>query len=60
MKFAIDVAYLDEQGNVLRISRMKSMRLGAPVMKARSVVEAEAGAFERWGLKLGDTVELRE
>jgi len=30
------------------------------VWKATTVVEAEAGAFERWGLKVGDQVELRE
>ena len=60
MKFEIDVAHLDEQGTVLRITRMPRHRLGAPVWRARAVVEAERGAFERWGLHLGDVVELRE
>ena len=60
MRFAIDVAYLDAAGNVLKVVRIGRYRVGVPVSKARSVVEAEAGAFERWGLHLGDVVELRE
>ena len=29
-------------------------------MKARTVIEAEAGAFARWGLHVGDIVELHQ
>jgi uncharacterized membrane protein (UPF0127 family) len=29
------------------------------VWSASWVVEAEAGAFARWGLRVGDTIELR-
>jgi len=60
MRFAIDVAYLDAAGTVLKTTQMRPHRLGAPVRHAHSVVEAEAGAFHRWGLKVGDVVELRE
>ena len=60
MKFAIDVAYLDPDGVVLKVVQMHRHRIGMPVWKAATVVEAQAGAFERWGLKVGDTVELRE
>ena len=60
MRFAIDVAYLSPEGVVLKTVRMARHRIGMPVWKARSVVEAQAGAFERWGLHVGDTVELRE
>ena len=59
MRFAIDVAYLDSDHRVLRIVTMQPNRLGMPVMKARSVIEAEAGSFERWGLRVGDRVEIR-
>jgi uncharacterized membrane protein (UPF0127 family) len=45
---------------VLKITHMRRNRIGVPVWKATTVVEAEAGAFERWGLKVGDQVELRE
>lgn len=60
MKFDVDVAYLDAEGNVLKVAHMRRHRLAAPVWKARTVVEAEAGKFERWGLHVGDQVELRE
>lgn len=60
MKFAIDVAFLDANGFVLKVAHMHRNRIGIPVWRATTVVEAEAGAFERWGLKVGDQVELRE
>lgn len=59
MRFPIDVAYVDCNGTVLKITHMHRHRLAAPVWKAHSVVEAEAGAFERWGLRVGDVVEVR-
>jgi uncharacterized membrane protein (UPF0127 family) len=59
MRFAVDVAYLDGDGNVLKTVRMGRHRIGVPVPKARSVVEAEAGAFARWGLHVGDRLEVR-
>jgi uncharacterized membrane protein (UPF0127 family) len=59
MRFPVDVAYLDAEGNVLKTVRMSRHRIGVPVAKARSVVEAEAGAFARWGLHVGDRLEVR-
>ena len=44
---------------LMRIARMRRNRLGLPRWRARSVIEAEAGAFDRWGLRVGDVVELR-
>ncbi len=35
-------------------------RLGAPVKRGSWVIEAATGAFERWGLAVGDVVELRD
>lgn len=60
MKFPIDVAFLDADGMVVRISRMRRHRMGLPVARARIVIEAEAGAFGRWGLHVGDVIEIRE
>ena len=60
LRFALDVAYLDDEGVVLKAVRMSRYRVGMPVWKARTVIEAEAGAFERWGLKVGDVVEVRD
>ena len=60
MRFALDVAYLDKNGVVVKTVHMRRHRVGAPVWRARTVVEAQEGAFGRWGLRVGDVVELRE
>lgn len=60
MRFPLDIAYLDADGMVIRIVRMKRHRIGLPVWKARTVIEAEAGAFGRWGLHVGDVIDVRE
>jgi len=59
MRFAIDVAHLDEFGVVVRTTTMHRHRVGMPVWRARTVIEASAGAFGRWGLCVGDVVEVR-
>ncbi|BAN03612.1 DUF192 domain-containing protein [Ilumatobacter coccineus] len=59
MKFPIDVAFLDGDGVVVRTAQMPRHRVGLPMLRARSVIEAEAGAFARWGLCVGDTIEVR-
>ena len=60
VRFPIDVAYLDDDLTVLRTTRMDGLRVGRPVRRARAVLEAEAGSFERWGLAVGDVLEVRE
>ena len=60
MRFPIDVAPLDDDLPVLRTTRMDGLRVGRPVRRARAVLEAEAGRFERWGLAVGDVLEVRE
>ncbi len=59
MHYAIDVAFCDRDLVVLDVVTMRRWRLGVPRWKARTVIEAEAGAFERWGLRPGDRLELR-
>jgi hypothetical protein len=60
MRFPIDVAWLDGDLTVLRTATMPRNRMSRPVRKARSVVEAEAGAFARWELHVGDALELKD
>jgi uncharacterized membrane protein (UPF0127 family) len=60
MRFPLDVAYVDGEGVVVKTVRMARHRIGLPVPKANWVIEAEAGAFGRWGLQVGDVVELRD
>lgn len=59
MRFPLDVAYLDADGVIVKAVRMKPHRVGVPVFSATWVVEAEAGAFARWGLHVGQQIELR-
>ncbi|MFE6780139.1 DUF192 domain-containing protein [Streptomyces sp. NPDC057702] len=58
MRFAIDVAYLDRGLTVLSVRTMRPGRLGLPRPRARHVLEAEAGAMERWGLRPGVRVSI--
>lgn len=60
MRYAIDVAYLDERGEVIKTMQMHRHRVGVPVWRARQVIEAQAGAFARWGLHVGDVIEVRD
>jgi uncharacterized membrane protein (UPF0127 family) len=60
MRIPIDVAYLDANGNVLKTVLMHKFRLGAPVWQARTVIEAEKGAFARWGIQVGNKIEVRD
>ena len=59
MKFPPDIAYLDAEGTIVKTIRMTPHRVGVPVWSASWVVEAEAGAFARWGLHVGQQIELR-
>jgi uncharacterized membrane protein (UPF0127 family) len=59
MRFPIDVAYLDGELRVLRTVTVRANRLPRPEWRARAVVEAEAGAFERWNLRRGDRLVVR-
>lgn len=59
MRFAIDVAFCDRAGTVLRVCTLAPGRLSPLVWRAASALEAEAGAFARWGVAEGDHVEVR-
>ena len=59
MRRAIEVAYLDDHGRVIKSVHMRPHSVGAPVPRAQTVVEASEGAFARWGLRVGDTIEVR-
>ncbi len=58
MRFPIDVAFCDRDLHVLATKRMARYRIGAPRVRARAVLEAEAGAFDRWRLRPGDQLEI--
>lgn len=58
MRMAIDVAYLDRGLRVIAVRTMRPGRLGLPRLRARHVVEAEAGAMEGWGVRVGVVVDV--
>lgn len=58
MRFPIDVAYLDRTLRVLTVRTMRPGRVGLPRPRSRHVLEAEAGAFARWGVVPGAILEV--
>jgi|SRR5438105_15925756 len=59
MRFPIDVAFCDQTGRVLRTCSLPPWRVSRIVLRSAFVIEAGAGAFDRWELRPGDRVELR-
>ena len=59
MRFGIDVAFCDHDMVVIDVTSLRPWRMSLPRRRGRSVVEAQAGSFERWGLRVGDQLELR-
>ncbi|WP_411101129.1 DUF192 domain-containing protein [Streptomyces sp. x-45] len=60
MRMAIDVAYLDRRLAVIAVRTMRPGRLGLPRLRARHVLEAQAGAMGEWGVRVGARVEVVE
>ncbi|WP_369391598.1 DUF192 domain-containing protein [Streptomyces sp. CG1] len=58
MRIPIDVAYLDRRLTVRAVRTMKPGRLGLPRLRARHVLEAEAGTMAGWGLRAGVRVSV--
>lgn len=59
MRFPLDIAFVDADGTVIKTLHMARWRVGVPVLRAHCVIEAEHGAFERWGLRVGDQIDVR-
>lgn len=59
MRFAIDVAYLDRTLRVIALHTVPPNRLTAPRLRARHILEAEAGAMEGWGIRPGVQLDVR-
>ena len=63
MRFAIDVAHCRGSATgglrIVRVQTMAPRRLGRPHLRSRCVIEAESGSFARWGLTVGDRLEIR-
>ena len=59
VQFPIDVAFCDANLRVVRIVTMRQNRIGMPSVRGCIVIEAPKGSFERWGVQVGDELELR-
>lgn len=53
MRFTIDVALCTRDLRVVAVRTLPPGRLTRPRLRVRAVVEAESGAFARWGLGPG-------
>lgn len=58
MRFAIDVAWCDRRGRVLRVETIAPGRVSRIVWRAATVIEATAGAMVRWGVVPGARIEV--
>ncbi|MEZ5167100.1 MAG: DUF192 domain-containing protein [Acidimicrobiales bacterium] len=59
MRFAIDVAHLDDDMTVLSVVTMAPWRVGRWHRRARHVLEAEAGTMRHWGIEPGMQIDVR-
>ena len=59
MAFDLDVAFVDADNIVIKTLQLKRNRVTLPVWRAHLVIEAEAGSFGHWELKIGDKIEVR-
>lgn len=60
MRFPLDVAFCDRNMVVLRTVCLPPNRLTRLSLRCSNIIEAEMGAFERWKLRPGDQLEVRE
>ena len=60
MRFPLDVAVCDRDFVVRRIVCLQPWRMTRPSPRLPCVIEAEAGAFERWKLQVGDQLEIKQ
>jgi uncharacterized membrane protein (UPF0127 family) len=59
MQFTLDIAFLDKNNVVQFTQTMKPWRVSGKHNGIKHVLEAQAGAFEAWSLKVGSHIEVR-
>jgi len=63
LKFPIDVAFCrkhDDGYEIVDIVTLGKHRVSRPRLRASVIVEAEAGSFERWNVRPGDIIDVRD
>ena len=59
VKFPLDVAFLDSNLEVIKIKQVKPNR-AAFCFKARAVLEAPLGSFQKWGISPGTQISTHK
>jgi uncharacterized membrane protein (UPF0127 family) len=59
VRCAIDVAFCDTDLTVLATVWLDRWRVARPRPRTRQLLITKAGAFERWGLAVGDRLEVK-
>ena len=60
MTFPVDVAFLSAECTVVRVARLAPWRIALGRRGARGALTTEAGALARWGVRVGDQLEVHE
>jgi uncharacterized protein len=60
MEFPLDVAFCDRDLVVRRTLCLRPDRITLPALRSGCVIEAAVGSFDRWRLRPGDQLEVRE
>jgi uncharacterized membrane protein (UPF0127 family) len=55
----LDVAFCDAELTVLSTLWLNRWRVARPRPRSRQLLIAKRGAFERWGLAVGDQLEVK-
>jgi len=58
MRIPIDAVFCRADGRVLRVAHLPPGRVSRPVLRSRFVIEAAAGAVDRWRVRAGDVLEV--
>ena len=59
-KFPLDVAFLSLDLTVVRVVRLTPWRIALGPRGAQGALTTEAGALERWGVRVGDQLEVHD
>lgn len=59
MRFDIDVVFLDDENNVIRLEKqVKSAKYISPVKSAKCVIEFSSGVIDKQNITVGDKVHF--
>lgn len=60
MKFSIDVISCDRDGTVLWMQTLRPGRVSKLGLRGHFVIEVGAGFVDRWTIRVGDSLEIRQ